>query len=234
MRKGYPIVGTETNPKQITVYGRLSFPNFTHAQAVARNATSNFKKADPADVAPDFNLLLEERQLDKLTTHLRDVFLPYCAERYAAKETRDALAPKDIKKILEMLDSRDFEDQPPWIALKTVGEKTLELAPESLASLKVVGNKGQDIQLMAIVNGDEELAVPDPDQVKFPVVKPIHTTVHQMYGGCYVAATLNLYAFDNGGASKGFSASAGVAVFKMEGERFGGGASVDEDEIFLD
>jgi hypothetical protein len=54
-----------------------------------------------------------------------------------------------------------------------------------------------------------------------------------MYGGCYVAATLNLYAFISG-KLPGFSASASVAVFKADGDRFGGGTAVDEDEIFLD
>ena len=54
-----------------------------------------------------------------------------------------------------------------------------------------------------------------------------------MYPGAYVAVTLNLYAYHNG-KLPGFSAGASVAVFKADGERFGGGTTVDEDEIFLD
>lgn len=224
----------EINPKQVTIRGRLSFPNFTHAGAVARNANSKFKKADPAEVKPDFNLLLEPTQLEKLKDHVLNVFLPYCEEQHKKGEKRDNLDPKDIKKIREMFEADAWDDQPPWIPVKPVGDKTAELAPEAVASLKVNGNAGSDIQLKARVNDESELAVPDPDQLKFPCIKPINETVHDMYGGCYVAATLNLYAYDNGGASKGFSAGAGVAVFIAEGERFGGGAAVDEDEMFMD
>jgi len=97
----------------------------------------------------------------------------------------------------------------------------------------VSGNRGVDIELKAIVNNEGELLVPDPDLLTFPVIKPIGQTVHTMYGGCYVAATLNLYAYTK--PSAGYSASASVAVFKADGERFGGGGpAVDEDEIFLD
>jgi hypothetical protein len=101
-----------------------------------------------------------------------------------------------------------------------------------VASVKVSGNRGTDIELKAIVNDEDELAVPDPDLLSFPVIRPINQTVHQMYAGCYVAATLNLYAYETG--SVGVSASAGVAVFKADGDRFGGGVTVDEDEIFAD
>jgi len=83
------------------------------------------------------------------------------------------------------------------------------------------------------VTSEDELLVPDPDLLTFPVIKPIGQTVHSMYPGAYVAATLNLYAYHNG-KHPGFSAGASTAVFKADGERFGGGTSVDEDEIFLD
>ena len=52
------------NPSTVTVYGRLSFPVFTRAEAVARNATSPNPKKDE-QVTPEFNLLLEQAQFDK-------------------------------------------------------------------------------------------------------------------------------------------------------------------------
>lgn len=220
------------NPKTVTLYGRLSFPNFTHAQAVARNATSKFPKA-AEEVAPDFNLLVEDTQLAKFLDHLRNEFIPYCVQQEKDGEKRDALSDKDAKKLLKALDDADWETQPPYLAIKAVGEKTLALCPEAKASIKIVGNKATDIELKAIVNNEDELLVPDPDLLTFPVIKPIGQTVHQMYGGAYVAATLNLYAFVSG-VLPGFSASASVAVFKTDGERFGGGVSVDEDDIFDD
>lgn len=219
------------NPKTVTIYGRLSFPNFSYQQAVARNANSKYpKQADK--VAPDFNLLVEDAQLDKLIAHVRDEFIPYCIEQ-GKQGAKDGLDAKQAKKILDLLDSKDWEDQPPYIPIKTIHEKTVELAPECVANVKVGGNAGVDIELKAIVNSEDELAVPDPDLLKFPVIKPIGQTTHQMYAGCYVAATLNLYAFVSGNMP-GFSASAGTAVFKADGDSFSGGVSVDEDEIFLD
>lgn len=220
------------NPKTVTVYGRLSFPNFNYQQAVVKNGKSQYAK-DPADVAPDFNLLVEQSQLDKLVTHVKTEFLPYCMEQEKKGEKRDALGKAEVDRILKLIDSGDFEAQPPYICIKPVAEKTAAMAPEAVANIKVVGNKGTDIELKAIVNNEDELLVPDPDLLAFPVIKPIGQTVHQMYGGCYVAATLSLYAFISG-KLPGFSAGASVAVFKADGERFGGGTSVDEDEIFLD
>lgn len=222
-----------SSPKTVTVYGRLSFPNFNYQQAVARNAKSQFAKTDPADVAPDFNLLVEEAQLKKLIDHVTTEFLPYCLEQSNKGEKRDALDKSQVDRLLDALNKGDWEAQPPYLCIKPVAEKTAELAPEAAASIKIVGNKGQDIELKAIVNAEDELLVPDPDQLTWPVIKPIGQTVHQMYGGCYVAATLNLYSFVSG-KLPGFSASASVAVFKADGERFGGGTSVDESEIFLD
>lgn len=220
------------NPKTVTIYGRLSFPNFVYAQAVARNAKSNYPK-DAADVAPDFNLLVEQTQLDKLIKHVKDEFLPYCLEQSKKGEKRDALTQAEVDRIVKLIDSGDFEAQPPYIPIKVVPEKTADLAPEAVANIKITGNKGVDIECKAIVNNEDEMLVPDPDQLTYPVIKPIGQTVHQMYGGAYVAATLNLYAFISG-KLPGFSASASVAVFKADGERFGGGTTVDEDEIFMD
>jgi Protein of unknown function (DUF2815) len=226
------VAAPQKNPKTVTIYGRLSFPNFNYQQAVARNAKSQFPK-DAADVAPDFNLLVEQSQLDKLVNHVTAEFLPYCLAQSNAGEKRDALDDKQVKQVLKVIEGGDFDAQPPYICIKAVPEKTVELAPEAVASIKVMGNKATDVELKAIVNSEDELLVPDPDQLTWPVIKPIGQTVHQMYGGCYVAATLNLYAFISG-KLPGFSASASVAVFKADGERFGGGVAVDEDEIFAD
>lgn len=221
------------SPKNVTVYGRLSFPNFEYKQAVDRNAKSQFPKADAADVAPDFNLLLEGPQLEKLTKHILEEFLPYCVEQEKQGDKRDALTQAQADKIAKLIEAEDWDNQPPYISIKPVPEKTQDLAPEALVSLKVVGNKGMDIEQKAIVQDESELAVPDPDLVSFPIIRPIAQTVHSLYGGCYAAATLNLYAFVSG-KQPGFSAAAGTVVFKADGDRFGGGVSVDEEEMFLD
>ena len=219
------------NPKTVTVYGRLSFPTFTAKEAYDRSQKGQYPAADIASASPDFQLLLEQAQLDKLMNHVETEFLPYCVEQGNKGEKRDVLTQQEVDDLLAQLaKGYDGVYNTPF---KPVHEKTAPLAPEAVATIKVIGNRGVDIELKAIVNGEDELVVPDPDLLQFPVIKPISATVHSMYPGCYVAATLNLYAYHNG-KLPGFSAGAGVAVFKADGDRFGGGVSIDEDEIFLD
>lgn len=221
------------SPTSVTIYGRLSFPVFSYKEAVSRNQKSKFPAADEATVTPEFNLVVEESQLDKLVKHVLDNFIPFCIEQGKKGEKRNALTAAEATRIVKLIEAKDWEAQPPYIPIKTIGEKTLELAPEGVAMIKIKGNRGVDIDQKAIVNSETELIVPDPDLLAFPCVKPISQTVHSMYPGAYVAATLNLYAFISG-KLPGFSASAGVAVFKSDAERFGGGVDVDLDDIFMD
>ena len=184
-------------------------------------------------MTPEFNLLLEQPQLDKLIAHITDVFLPWCLEQHTAGQKRSALDDKQIKKILAVFE--DLSDQPPYLPVRVVPEKTAEMAPEAVATLKVNGSKGVDLIQKAIVNDESELAVPGGDII-IPargVIMPIRDTVHTLYGGCYAAATLNLYAYISSGLP-GISASASTIVFKADGDRFGGGVAVDEDDIFED
>lgn len=221
-----------TNPKVVTINGRLSYPTFDYQNAVARNVKSKFPK--PAnEVAPDFNILVEQDQLDKLVTHLKDEFLPYCLEQSNKGEKKDALDKKQIDKLMKLIDSGNWEDQPPYILIKAVGDKTQALAPECVANVKVAGNKGRNVELKAVVRGEDELAVNDGSIIQFPVILPLAQSVHDMYGGCYVAATINLSASDKG-ALPSVSGYAGVCVFKADGDPFGGGVSLDEDAIFAD
>lgn len=222
----------EKSPKQVTVYGRLSFPTFTAQAAFERSQSGSYPVKDVAEAKPDFQLLLEPGQLDKVRTHIVDVFLPYCQEQHKAGEKKDSLDPKEVKQLLEQVNDDEFDGNFN-IPLKPVHEKSKDLAPETVATLKVIGNKGTDIEERAIVNDEDELAVNDGSIVSFPIILPIDKTVHQMYPGAYVAATINLYAYHNG-KLPGFSAGGSVAIFKADGDRFGGGVTIDEDEIFAD
>ena len=215
----------------VTIYGRLSFPNFTMAEAIALNSRSTTPDKDER-VAPSFSLLVEQPQFDKLMNHINTVFLPWVEARGKAGEKKSALDSKSIAKIQRVLE--DFKDsQPPYVPLKEVSEKSLALMPTAVASIRIKGMAGTDTVLKAIVNDETELVVPDPDLLQFPVVKPIHETVHSMYPGCWVAVTLNLYTYMSGSVP-GMSAGATTAVFKSDDERFGGGLAVDEEDIFLD
>ena len=207
----------------VTVYGRLSYPTFKYSEAVLNNqrAPKNMQ-AKPGEEKPSFNLLLEEAQLDKLVTHIKDVFLPWVA-------AEGKLDPKKIKVLLNQIDS-DWEVQPPHILIKPVAEKSQELMPSAVASINLKGQAGRDIELRAIVKDEYELKVNDGSIVTFPLVLPIEQTVHEMYPGALVAATINLYVYD----APGLSGGANVAIFKEDAERFGGGVDVDEDDLFLD
>lgn len=222
----------QANPKVVTIYGRLSFPSWTAQEAFDRSQKGDYPAKDVASAKPDFTLLVEPAQLNKLRDHVLTNFLPYCEAQHKAGEKRDVLSGQEVADLAKQVNDDAFAGvyNTPF---KPVSEKSAELAPECVAAIKVIGNAGTDFEQKAIVNSEQELIIPDPDLISFPVIKPIGQTVHQMYPGCYVATTLNLYAYHNG-KLPGFSAGGSVAVFKADGERFGGGVAVDEDEIFLD
>lgn len=223
---------TKKNPKVVTITGaRLSFPVFSYQEALKRNATSQYPR-ETEKVTPEFSMLLEQHHLDKFITHVRDVFLPHCADQYAKNpKEKDALEPKHVARLHKVLEAQQWDEQPPYIPIKPVSEKTQEMAPEAVASLKVFGNRATDVSQMAVVTDEDELVNHDGTQLVFPVIKPIRETVHQLYPGAIVGATLNLYAFISG-STPGFSASSSTVVFKADAERFGGGVDYDEDEIF--
>ena len=225
----------DKNPKQVTIKGRLSFPRFTHKEAVAANDKSKFKKADPNEVSSEFNLLIEQDQLDKLKDHILDVFLPYVEEQVAKKEKRDTLSAKLIQKIKDKIAQEDW-DGSPFLPMKPVSEKNAEAAPEAAASVKVTGPKGADITLKARVEDESQLVIPDPDILTWPTIVALDKSVFQPYAGAYFAATLNLFAFESSSTINGISAGANTAVYlgNLEGARFGGGVDVDEDDIFMD
>lgn len=224
-----------TNPKVITTYGRLSFPTWDAQTAYERSQGSQYPAKDVATAKPELNLLVEQAQLDKLRDHAINVFLPYCIEQDKNDEKKDRLEAGEVKQLIDQFSKPDFGGKKPIFntPFKMISEKSLELAPECVASVKVVGPTGGAFEQKAVVNSEQELVVPDPDILTYPVLKPIGQTVHELYAGCYTAITLNLYAYHNGNLP-GFSAGGSVAVFKADGDRFGGGIAVDEDAIFMD
>ena len=220
------------DPKNVTFYGRLSYPTFTAQEAYDRSLKGSYPAKDVGSAAPDFLLLVNDTQFKKVLDHCVNVFLPYCQAQHEAGEKRDALEPKEVKQLIDSIQG-DLADQVFNSPFKLVSDKTAELAPEAVAAVKIIGPKGGDFELKAIVNDESELAVPDPDLLSFPVLKPLSATTHEIYPGCVVAVTANLYAYKNG-KLPGFSAGANVAVFRADADRFGGGAGIDTDEIFLD
>ena len=223
--------------KRVTVKGRLSFPRFKHAEAVAFAAQSQFdSKKDPSEISSSFALLLEQDQVDKIVAHVRDKYLPFAKAQNAVGEKRDGkLDPKYIDKILKFMEAGDWSDAPPNFPIKAINPKYQDQTPECVARLEIKGPKGGDVLLKARVEDETQLVVPDPDLVTFPVVKPIEQTAFQMYPGAYVAATLNLYSYFSSNAIYGIGAGANTAVYlgNLHGEKLGGGGNdVNDDDVF--
>lgn len=221
------------NPnKVVTFYGRLSYPTWTAEEAFDRSQRGQYPAKSIAEAKPDFMLLVSEAQFQKVRDFAVKTFLPYCAEQFKNGEKQDALDPDEVKKLIASIEG-DLADQVYNSPFKLVSDKTAELAPDAVASVKIIGPTGGAFDLKAVVNSEADLSVPDPDILSFPVLKPLGETVHEMYPGCIVAVTANLYSYKNG-KLPGFSAGANTAVFRGDAERFGGGVAVDTDEIFLD
>jgi hypothetical protein len=219
-----------SNPKQFTFAGRLSFPSFTAQEAFDLSKKGNYPATDVASTASHFQLLLNQQQWDKFKDHVLNVFLPYCEQQHKKGEKKDALAPKEVKALAEEVEAlgQGMLNTP----IKSIHEKTKALAPEAVVAIKVIGPKGANIDLRAIVRDESELTIPDPDILSYPLIKPIGQTTHQMYPGCNVSTTGNLYAFHNG-KLPGFSCGGTAAVFRFDDERFGGSTGVDEDAVFM-
>lgn len=221
----------DINPQEITLRGRLSFPNLTIPQALAQNKKSKFPKADE-DVRPNFQLLVTDDQQDKLIAHVKNVFLPWCLEQGKAG-AKSGLTEAQVKKLTKILDAKEWDVDPLQGLLKPVHEKTAALAPETVACIPVNGFKGRDIKVKAVVKSEAQLANPHSDILIPPAGKilDIEDTKLELRAGYYVGATLNLFAYT--GANVGISASTETIVLLNEAEPFGGGSSFDED-VFMD
>ena len=219
-------------PPTITLKGRLSFPALTMEDAIALNDRSTYP-VTPDRVKPSFNLLIDQDTLDQLVAFLEDEFLPFCGMQFKANESKNALEPKHVKRLATSLKERDWENQPPYLAIKPVPEKTQEMAPDAVASIKVTGFPGKDILERAVVHGPEEVADAFQDEVsKYPTAIEIGMTTHSLYAGCVAAATLSPYAYVSG-SLPGISLSTNVLFFKEDAEQFGSDDGiVDEDALF--
>jgi hypothetical protein len=175
------------NEKTVTVWGWISFPEFTAQGAYTQSQKGTYPAADVASASPNFLLLLNDTQAEKFRKHVEDVFLPYVENQHKKGEKKDALSPAEVKLLLAAIE--DPASAVVNTPFKVISDKTAVLRPDAVAAVKCIGGKGTDIELKAIVNDESELAVPDPDILSFPVIKPIAATTHQIYAGCQVAAT---------------------------------------------
>jgi len=83
--------------------------------------------------------------------------------------------------------------------------------------------------------GDEVMFIP-ASETRRPVVvdgdlTPLDSTSNRPYAGCYVNATIRLFAYDHKTGGKGVSASLRAVQFVRDGESFGAGP-VDAEQEF--
>lgn len=230
-------MATDINPQLVVVTGRLSYPAFTMGEATSLNERSNptYKKK-PEDVKPSFNILVEQAALDKVVAHIRNHLLPWAEAQYKADPTKNngGLEPKWIKQITRILDAGDWETEGVFGFIKSVPEKTQELAPEAVANIKVNGFKGRDVERKVLVRDESQLLHEHSDIIvpSKGIILPERDTQLEVYPGGVVSTQVNMFTFVSG-QTAGISASAGTVVLVGDAPRFGGG-DIDEDAIFMD
>lgn len=222
---------TDTDGKTGTYTGRLSFPTLTAKAAYELSLKGSYPATGPDTSSPSFQLLLNQTQFDKFVAQAEE-FLEQCVLNEAAGTKKDALTQKEVNDLLKDIKG-DLTDQRYNTPLKGVSDKTAELAPDTVAVLKVIGPKGGDIKVKAIVRDEKELAPTSDVIYTKPVILDIDETTHELYPGCVAKVTINMYAYRNG-KNPGFSAGGSIVVFSADDDRFGGGSALDEDEMFLD
>lgn len=222
------------NPRILTVWGRLSWPALTAAEAYAQSQQGMYPDKDETVARPNFMLVLTQGQFEKARDHFVNVFLPYCLEQFKAegKKGKNALEAAEVKQLIDCV-TGDLAAQTANTPFKAVHEKTLDLMPDAVACVKVIGKPGTDFVQVAKVMQESELKVPDPDQVTWPCIKPLEQTVHSFYPGCEVVVTTDTYAYHNG-RHPGFSLGANTIIFRNNAPRFGGAVDIDLDEVLLD
>lgn len=214
----------------VTLTGRLSFPKWTAQEAFDFSQTGKFPYDSVDKAKPQVNLLLEASQWDKLREAF-EVFLKYIEQRAKDGETKNVLPAEDIADIREGLDKGVWGSKLYQLPIRDVYEKTAEMAPEAVAELVVKGAAGSNLNRKAIVRSEEEVLDPDYVFTK-PAILNIDQTVHDLQAGCYVKMTVNFWAYV--GVKPGISCGGTTVVFHLDGEPFGGGVGVDEEEMFLD
>ena len=221
-------------PRQMkAIRGRLSFNKLTAAEAYEEAITGPFaaNAKSVADVKPYANLLLTQTQYERVLAKITDEFFPMCAEQYKiGDKEKYALSPADIKGLLQQIEDGSGPYNTPF---KLPSDRTLELMPDCVITMKLLGNAGGNFNVEAIVKDEKELAIPDPDRISFKnLILPIEDTKHKLYRGCWVIAPFQLYTYRNG-KNPGFSAGGSDLVFSRNDTEFGGGVPIDAESIFL-
>lgn len=216
----------------VGIRGRLSFHITDIKAALADKNSGPFANKAGTDTIKDVKayaeLMLNEAQYLKVKAQLVE-FLEACAK--LPKGSNDALDPSDVKMLLRQIEEQ--EARPLNTPFKYPSEKSLELMPDCVASIKLLSKAGVSLVEEAMVRSAEELDPLDPDVLTFPKQMPINLTTHSLYNGCWViAAPVSFYTYKNG-ANPGVSAQTSTVIFQRDDDPFSGGPKLDRESIFL-
>lgn len=207
--------------------GRLSFHVHDVDAALVEKNKGPFAKSNDtvADVSAYSTILLTAPQYERIKTQLIE-FLGECAK---LPKGEIKLTPAELKMLVRQIEAD--EALPLNTPFKQLSEKTLELWPECVAAVKLLSPRGQSFVEEAIVRNEDDLKVPDPDRIGFPLQLPLRESRFTMYNGCWVIAPLSFYTYKNG-ANPGVSAGGTHIIFQRDDTPFAGGPGVDRDSIF--
>lgn len=213
--------------------GRYSFNELSAEKAHEDALAGPYAKTAKAQGAskPYANILVTETQWDLIVQFLEESFFPFSVAQKAGEKHH--IDKDDADAMLAQI--KAGKQKPYQIPVKMPSDATLELWPEAHRMIKTVGRLGVDIIEQAIVNGPDELKIPDPDRTKFPDRLAIHETTHSLYRGCWVVGAIEVYCYQSGGSpGLNFNLVDHTIVFARDDEPFGGGArlSEGEDDLF--
>jgi len=200
---------------QLNIAGYLSFPEFTHVEAVAAAQKSGHvgvKQSGEDDAAlmakiaagiplgpkekmkvkARFNLLLTQAQYDQLKADIKTKILPALIANANGRFTAAQVA--QVEKQL---------DADMWAAglpFRPVDDKTLAKIPDVVVSLAITQFAGQDFDLTARARDIDWLVDPANAPTLFPVALPVKEVVDPSTGknpkhtpGARVSATVGFY-----------------------------------------
>ena len=228
-------MATEKNPQELTIRGRLSYPYFTYASALAfQKNYSRYPKKDE-DVKPSIQMLLDQSQADLLVKHVLNELLPWADQMHKKEPKKFELQPMHTKKLRKILEEGDWEVEKIVNLIQPVNKKTLELAPEAVFSTTVSGRKMQDLVQKALIKDESELKNQMEELVIPPrgTILPIEDTTHTMYAGCNVGTRINMWPYLSSGSPQ-IIASTSVVVFLSDNTPFSTAGSMDEDAFIED
>jgi len=155
-------------PKGLNTQGLLSFPITSDADIEALQEyrlKKQIKKPKYADKI-GVSLLLTQTQVDKISKHLEETYLPFVNVLYKETDGEKGVEPDEVKTLLALVKKRDWTTK--QLPLRDLTPKDVENRPDEkyVAKIKVQGPYESAFSKKAIVmNGDGSSRVATIDEL---------------------------------------------------------------------